>query len=88
MCAQQRSPTTWALRARQVFLGPRSRHQFLCRDMVGAGTRLVLGRDVILRSRRGQPLGVLRHGLWRRDTKAACELKSVATKGSFWGVAT
>ena len=32
-------------------------HQFLCHDMVEAGTRLGLGRDMIFMSRRRQPLG-------------------------------
>ena len=32
-------------------------HQFLCRDMVEAGTRLGLGRDMIFMSRRRHPLG-------------------------------
>ena len=35
----------------------RSRHQFLCHDMVEVGTRLVLGRDMIFMLWQGQPLG-------------------------------
>ena len=55
--AQQHAPTSLALGVRHEFLAPRWRHQFLCRDVAEAGTRLVLGRDMIFMSWQGQPLG-------------------------------
>ena len=68
------APTTRALSERQAFLGPRSRHQFLCRDMAGLGKASPRSRHDFHVATRA-PVGGSRLSFWRRDTEAARELR-------------